>query len=223
MQKPDLQYCVTADGSYTFYVREMDECYHSIYGALQESRHVFIDQGLKQINASTIRILEVGFGTGLNALLTGLEALDKGLQIFYHAIECHPLAWEVVKGMNYGAKINEPAQELFEQIHRAAWEQEVAVSPNFSLQKIQHDFCQFEPSESYDLIYFDAFAPEKQPAMWEQAHHERLFRALKPGGLLVTYSAKGLVKRMLRATGYHVSRVAGPPGKHQMLRAEKPK
>ena len=214
----------TADGSHSLFVPALDEHYHSTHGALQESRHVFLEAGLRAMAArkNNIAILEIGLGTGLNALLTALAAAEWQLDIDYCAIEAFPLAAAEIASLNYATLIGgEMAATYWEGIHGAAWERETRVHPQFRLQKRAVTLQDFEMAIDVDLIYFDAFAPEKQPEMWSPEIFARMFAMLRPGGMLVTYCAKGSVRRAMQAAGFAVERIPGPPGKREMLRASK--
>lgn len=212
----------TADGSFTLYVPELDEHYHSVKGALTESQHIFIDMGLKHSQATNPYILEIGLGTGLNCFLTYLTSKETGQAIHYTGIERFPLSEEVIDQLDYATLIGKGEKEVYQAIHQAAWNKEVLLSPHFSLHKIEGDFTQYSFLGKYDLIYFDAFAPEKQPEMWEQPLFDMLYELLNPGGILTTYCAKGVVRRMLQAAGFTIERLAGPPGgKREILRATK--
>lgn len=212
----------TADGSFTLYVPELDEHYHSVKGALTESQHIFIDMGLKHSQVTNPYILEIGLGTGLNCFLTYLTSKETGQAIHYTGIERFPLSEEVIDQLDYATLIGKGEKEIYQAIHQAAWNKEVLLSPHFSLHKIEGDFTQYSFLGKYDLIYFDAFAPEKQPEMWEQPLFDMLYELLNPGGILTTYCAKGVVRRMLQAAGFTVERLAGPPGgKREILRATK--
>ncbi len=227
----------TEDGSHTLYVPELEEHYHSTHGAIQESMHVFIDAGLRHCNRESIRLLEIGFGTGLNGLLTLLESKKLQKKVFYHSLERYPLAEAAVIQLNYPEqiemKIVTPALQeekrptmLFRLLHQSPWERATAITPSFTLLKEETDFTQpeqFQPSRLYDLIYFDAFAPEKQPEMWQEAIFQRLYTQCAENAILTTYCAKGAVRRMLQSAGFTVERLPGPPGKREMLRATKVK
>ncbi len=219
--KPEIILEETKDGSHTLYVPAMDEHYHSVNGARQESMHVFIEAGLRQVQISSINVLEVGFGTGLNAFLTLLEAEQSNRTVHYTSLELYPLSEEVVAHLNYGQLIAPEKAELFTKLHQAEWGKEVQITSNFYLHKINCDLCQSKFEENYDLIYFDAFAPDKQPEMWQPELFQRLFDHTRTGGILTTYCAKGVVRRAMQAAGYKVERLPGPPGKREMLRAVK--
>ena len=212
----------TADGSCTLYVPELDEHYHSVKGALTESQHIFIDMGLKHCPLPTPRILEIGLGTGLNCFLTLLTAEEEKRHIHYTGIERFPLNMEVIRQLDYPSLIGSGHEEDYFHIHQAPWEEDAVLSPWFTLHKIEGDFTNYTFEKGYDIIYFDAFAPEKQPEMWNQALFDGLYNVLNEGGILTTYCAKGVVRRMLQAAGFIVERLPGPPGgKREILRATK--
>lgn len=212
----------TADGSYTLYVPQLDEHYHSVKGALTESQHIFIKMGLKHSSVSEPRILEIGLGTGLNAFLTLIAAEEMQRKIHYTGIELYPLAEETLRQLDYPRIIGKKHEEDYYAIHQAPWEKETILSPWFTLHKIEGDFTRHTFQKGYDIIYFDAFAPEKQPEMWEQALFNTLYNVLNEGGILTTYCAKGVVRRMLQTAGFTVERLPGPPGgKREILRATK--
>lgn len=212
----------TADGSYTLYVPELDEHYHSVKGALTESQHIFIEMGLKHSPAPEPHILEIGLGTGLNAFLTLIAAEEMQRKVHYTGIERYPLAEETLRQLDYPGIIGKKHEEDYYAIHQAPWEKETNLSPWFTLHKIEGDFTRHTFQKGYDIIYFDAFAPEKQPEMWEQALFNTLYNVLNEGGILTTYCAKGVVRRMLQTAGFKVERLPGPPGgKREILRATK--
>lgn len=212
----------TADGSYTLYVPELDEHYHSIKGALTESQHIFIDMGLKHSSVNSPKILEIGLGTGLNCILTLLEAEESQRHIHYTGIERYPLNEEIIRKLDYPSMIGNKHEEKYLAIHQTPWEEDIHLSPWFTLHKIEGDFTHYTFENKYDIIYFDAFAPEKQPEMWEQSLFDNLYNVLNEGGILTTYCAKGIVRRMLQTAGFKVERLPGPPGgKREILRATK--
>lgn len=210
----------TTDGSATLYVPGLDEHYHSVKGARTESSHIFIGAGMKHSAAAPLHILEIGFGTGLNAFLTLMEAKESGREVYYTGIELYPLEWETVERLNYS---DDP---LFRAIHAAPWEEATEITSGFSLLKRKTDFTLPEegtPSQGFDVVYFDAFAPEKQPEMWSEALFSRLYSAMNTGGILTTYCSKGVIRRMLQQIGFTTERLPGPPGgKREILRATKP-
>lgn len=219
----------TDDGSATLFVPELDEHYHSTKGARTESQHIFIDMGLKASVAASPRILEIGFGTGLNAWLTLKEAERSCREVHYTGLELYPLAWEMVEQLGYiPSSEQQHDAELFKQLHTAPWEKEIRLTPHFTLLKQETDAnllkaeTDIDKLSSFDVIYFDAFAPEKQPEMWSQELFNRLYVLLNNDGILTTYCAKGIIRRMLQAAGFIVERLPGPPGgKREILRARK--
>lgn len=212
----------TADGSYTLYVPELDEHYHSVKGALTESQHIFIDMGLKHASIDSPHILEIGLGTGLNCILTLLEAEESQRHVHYTGIERYPLNEEIIRKLDYPSIIGNKHENKYLAIHQAPWEEDIQLSPWFTLHKIEGDFTHYTFEKKYDIIYFDAFAPEKQPEMWEQSLFDNLYNVLNGGGILTTYCAKGVVRRMLQTAGFKVERLPGPPGgKREILRATK--
>ncbi len=208
----------TADKSPTLYLEEIDEHYHSINGALQESMHVFINAGLNQISKNNINILEIGLGTGLNVILTYNEIKNSNKNVFYKGIEKYPLKNEIIEQLQKETIFN---SDTFLKIHNSNWEEEINISGNFILQKQKIDLINFQATKEYDLIYFDAFAPNKQPKLWTTKVFLKLYEATKKDGILVTYSAKGIVKEALRNAGFEVKRLKGPAGKRHMVRAVK--
>lgn len=213
----------TADGSATFYIPEMDEQYHSINGASTESKHVFIEKGFNFIQSSNPVILEIGFGTGLNALLTAHFAAISKRNVFFITVDNYPLAKNRVEQLNYEEMLPEREQFLFKSIHECRWDEPVQLTAEFRLLKIKADITKhdWKPPLGYNLIYFDAFGPDKQPDMWSHEIFKKLYDHLQHEGVLVTYSAKGEVRRKLNAAGFTTERLPGPPGKKEMLRAIK--
>ena len=214
----------TGDGSHTLYVPELAESYHSGKGALAESQYVFIEAGLNQLvlDQEPIQILEVGFGTGLNALLTCLAAEKKQVSIDYLGLEPYPLTWEQVQPLNYPAFMDEgKAQTVFQDLHQSPFDHWTSITPNFQLYKTQTALGELPSTGCRHLVYFDAFAPSRQPAMWEKRHLQNIASQIPEGGIFVTYSAKGQVRRDLMDCGFAVERMPGPPGKREMLRGTK--
>jgi len=211
---------LTEDGSHTLYVPELNEHYHSVFGARTESMHVFIENGLKHLNKKNIKILEIGFGTGLNALLT---ILNKGAtNIEYHSLEKYPLSAEVENSLLFSPEQTAFETDIFKRIHATPWNQPGSVAPGFTLLKQEADLLTFHFSDSYDLVYFDAFAPDVQPELWTEGVFQKIFSAMNSEGVITTYSAKGEVRRTLQKVGFKVERLPGPPGKREMLRGTKP-
>ncbi|MDR0294917.1 MAG: tRNA (5-methylaminomethyl-2-thiouridine)(34)-methyltransferase MnmD [Prevotellaceae bacterium] len=213
---------ITDDGSPTFFVPELNECYHSTRGAVSESLHVFIDAGLREVSSrrsavgsSGVRILEVGFGTGLNALLAMLYAEEHKMTIYYESLEKYPLSEEEAAILNYSNK------DKLAVLHACAWEEPVQLTTGFTLCKRRIDVLAYKLDKAFDLIYFDAFAPAVQPDLWSKELFAKLCAAMSPDGVLVTYSAKGTVKSALRAAGFEVQRLPGAAGKRHMIRAIK--
>jgi tRNA U34 5-methylaminomethyl-2-thiouridine-forming methyltransferase MnmC len=211
----------TADGSHTLYVPELDEHYHSVHGAVQESSFIFIKNGFDFCKADPLYILEIGFGTGLNALLTAVKSVKGTRGVDYTSIENDPLDIEIISSLNYHKFAGENSREIFNLIHSSPWNTSVTICRNFKLKKIETDFTKGKLSGRYDLIYFDAFGPDKQPEMWTRELFSEISAVTVENGILVTYSAKGEVKRNLKACGFDVTLLPGPPGKRQMIRAIK--
>ncbi len=210
----------TADGVATLYNPEMDEHYHSVKGALTEAQHVYIDSALAHSSASPIQLLEVGFGTGLNAFLSLLAAQKGGKRTHYTTLELYPLPLDTIAALGYAEAIAPEAKELFLALHKAEWNIPVEITPYFLLEKRQVDLRAYLPERGIDVIYFDAFAPEKQPELWSEEVFKTLYQATNQGGILSTYCAKGCIRRLLQSVGYTVERLAGPPnGKREILRA----
>jgi tRNA U34 5-methylaminomethyl-2-thiouridine-forming methyltransferase MnmC len=211
----------TSDGSHTIYVPEIDEHYHSVHGAFQESTFIFIRNGFDFCEADPLSILEVGFGTGLNALLTAIRSRAGSREVNYTSIENHPVDKKIIFSLNYHEFVGENGKEIFHLIHTSPWNKSVNICRNFKLKKIEADFTKSRLSGKYDLIYFDAFGPDKQPEMWTKEMFTGISAVTNKNGILVTYSAKGEVKRSLKACGFDVTLLPGPPGKRQMIRAVK--
>ncbi len=220
-----LKIITTTDGSHSVLNEELNETYHSVHGAIQESSHVFIHHGLECFLArkeqNSISILEVGFGTGLNALLTIDKVRDTNVVIGYMAIEAFPVEKEVWGALNYTHSIG--LKEHFTSLHQLPWNEEYRITPQFSLFKAATTLQQVELNEnSYDVVYFDAFAPGKQPELWTIEMLRKIVDAMKSKSIFVTYCAKGQLKRDLRNLGLTVESLPGPPGKREMIRATKP-
>jgi tRNA U34 5-methylaminomethyl-2-thiouridine-forming methyltransferase MnmC len=212
---------LTSDGSHTIYVPELNEHYHSIHGAVQESSHIFIRNGLEVCKADPLSIFEVGFGTGLNALLTAVNCSSGNRKVNYTAIEKYPLDRSIISSLNHHQFAGEKGKEIFNMIHSAPWKISTNICKNFNLKKIESDLTKEQPEGRYDLIYFDAFGPDKQPGIWTRQIFEGISSVTNKNGIFVTYSAKGDVKRNLIACGFDVMLLPGPPGKRQMIRAVK--
>lgn len=218
---------VTGDGSTSLRIPEWDEQYHSKHGAIREAEYVFILQGLEYYistfgNKEPLNILEIGFGTGLNALLTIKYAIDNNLSIDYKGLEAYPVSPDFISKLNYTEKISgQEIEAIFEKLHDIPWKEKNRINPNFSLTKEEKFFQDFSEENSFDIVYFDAFGARVQPELWEPPILEKMHAALRPNGVFVTYSAKGSVRRALKALDFDVDKIPGPPGKREMLRAVK--
>ncbi|MFC4720836.1 tRNA (5-methylaminomethyl-2-thiouridine)(34)-methyltransferase MnmD [Geojedonia litorea] len=223
------QIITTADGSKTIHIEGWNEHYHSVYGAIQEANHVFIKHGLlfyfesiAKNRAHPVSILEIGFGTGLNAFITFLECQNHSAKINYVGVEAFPLPFHELEQLNYIEQLS--AQQFtntFKAFHECPWEIPHVISPKFELTKQEKDFKDIDDQSKFELIYFDAFGARVQPELWTEAIFQLMFDALKTDGVLVTYSAKGSVRRAMQAVGFTVEKLPGPPGKREMLRARK--
>jgi len=215
---------VTDDGSNSIYSEQYGVTYHSRYGAVTESAHVFIAAGLryKAVIQQEISILETGFGTGLNALMTMLEAEKRGLAVSYLALETYPVSPEEAKLLNYPTLLNAVERAAdFERLHTCPWEEEQIFNESFRFIKHHHPIETFRQPDTFDIIYFDAFVPQAQPEVWTEAIFRNMYDSLKPEGVLVTYCAQGEFKRRLKRVGFSVERLQGPPGKREMTRGTK--
>jgi len=215
------QIIITGDGSHTLYIPELGEHYHSIHGAVQESNFIFIGAGFEYCSADPLNIFEVGFGTGLNALLTAMRSRSGKREVNYTTIEKYPLEAAISRSLNHNLFAGESGKELSYLIHSSPWGEWINICRNFSLLKIEEDITVTHPRGTYDLIYFDAFGPDKQPEMWTPEVLGSIASITKEKGILVTYSAKGEVRRNLKACGFEVTLLPGPPGKRQIIRAVK--
>lgn len=216
---------VTGDGSHSFELPGLNEQYHSTFGAIQESKHVFVDAGLLSLppKSGRINILEIGFGTGLNALLTFRESMRKNMPITYHALEPFPLVEAEYSTLNFTRLIEgDGLDEAFGLFHQCKWDEEKEVSPFFIFrkQKVRVQEAVFQEG-FYDLVYFDAFGPDTQPEIWVKPVFEKMYKAMRPSGLLTTYSSKGSIRRLLKECGFTVEKLSGPPGKREITRAQK--
>lgn len=214
---------VTEDGSHTIAIPELGVSYHSKHGAIAESRHVFIEAGLayavQQNKLTSIRIFEMGFGTGLNALLSYQFATAHKVPINYTGIELHPLVAAEYEALNYGTQLN--AEAIFLKLHTCSWNQEQILSPHFSMVKWQQSLLDFSSQKKFDLIYFDAFSPTDQPELWTAAVFGNLITLLNRNGILVTYCSKSIVRKAMQEVGFIVEKIPGPLGKREMVRAKK--
>jgi tRNA U34 5-methylaminomethyl-2-thiouridine-forming methyltransferase MnmC len=216
------QHQLTSDGSSTLFSGRFNETYHSRHGAIQESVHVFIKAGWEHLASkpTELHIFEMGFGTGLNALLAAMKAASEEEIVHYTSLEAYPIGQEEIETLNYGNMLDE--QALFEALHAAPWNKKTAINPFFSLQKLQLKLEDFDlESGKYNLVFFDAFAPNSQPELWTEAVFKKMYKLMTPGGILTTYCAKGDVRRAMIAAGLSAERIPGPPGKREMLRARR--
>lgn len=213
----------TNDGSHTIHIEDWDESYHSKHGAIQEAYHVFIKNGLDNFkDESKVSILEIGFGTGLNAFITFLEHKKRNLNIEYVGVEAYPILEEEINQLNYVKELQaEEFQSIFNLMHEANWEKEIEVSSNFILTKRKQFFQEIKDKEKYNLIYFDAFGFNVQPELWNEAIFKQMYEALLPNGILVTYACRSSIKKAMLSVGFQVEKLPGAPGKREMIRAFK--
>lgn len=221
---------ITSDGSTTIYLPDWDEQYHSKHGAIQEAYHVFIKTGFElfchseqsEESLEEISILEIGFGTGLNSFITFLEAKKNNKKIEYVGVEAYPVLEDEIQKLNYVAELNaSKSQVIFDEMHAVSWNEKHQITEDFSLTKRKQFFEDIDDENCFNLIYFDAFGAEHQPKLWTETIFEKMYKSLKTDGVLVTYSAKGSVRRAMQTVGFTVERLEGPPGKREMLRATK--
>lgn len=212
---------ITEDGSHTLFVPELNEHYHSVYGAIQESDFIFIKCGLDYCTTNPVRIFEVGFGTGLNAFLTFISATSQNREIEFTSIENNPLPKNLIDSLNYKDMVSKEVSRAFEHLHSCSWNVTNRISKNFTLFKIKADLTEYEVKGKFDLVYFDAFGPDKQPEMWSDEVFKKISGITDINGIFVTYSAKGSVQRILKKHGFKVDLLPGPPGKRQIIRAIK--
>ena len=224
-KQQEIKIVESADGSHTIFHLGLNETYHSMHGAMQESEHVFIKAGLEQLleQLNTIRVFEVGFGTGLNAWLTFKRVAGTNTKIIYHCLEPFPLVEEIYTKLNYTQNLSDKnLEDFFLQLHDAPWEKEIELNNNFTLKKIKSRLEDYALSdEGFDLLYYDAFAPSKQAEIWMPENIKKAYELLKQSGLLVTYCARGQFKRDLKEIGFTVETLLGPPGKKEMTRGLK--
>ncbi len=211
----------TNDGSTTIHISDWNESYHSRHGAIQEAMHVFIKNGLNLFSGE-VAIMEIGFGTGLNAFVTFLASSEKNQKINYTGVEAFPITEDEIAAMNFSEQLSAGKDaDIFKYLHEVAWEQPAALNEHFTLIKRKQLFQQIDDLEKYDLIYFDAFGYDVQPELWSTDIFRRMHKALKPSGALVTYAARGVVKRSMLEVGFTVEKLPGPPGKREMFRGFK--
>lgn len=213
---------VTSDGSTSIFLPDWNESYHSKHGAIQEAYHVFIQNGLSLFKGQSVSVLEIGFGTGLNALITFLESQSDCQKIEYTGVEAYPVEISEVQKMNYPNTLNaEGLETVFRKMHDCKWETPVKISDNFILTKQQKFFHEIADENLFDIIYFDAFGYRVQPELWTENIFLKMFKALKNNGVLVTYACRTPIKKAMLSSGFRVEKLLGPPGKREMLRAFK--
>lgn len=213
---------ITSDGSTSIHLPEWKESYHSKHGAIQEAQHVFIKNGLSFCKGQSVSVLEIGFGTGLNAFITFLESQKNNQNIDYVGIEGFPISSEEVIQMNYVNQLNaDDFKEKFKKIHTSKWEENVTISEHFRLIKRKQLFNEINDKNQFDIIYFDAFGYRVQPELWSVEIFSKMYEALKEGGILVTYACRGPIKNAMKEAGFQIEKLAGPPGKREMLRGWK--
>ena len=210
---------ITSDGSHTIFVPELNEHYHSFHGAVQESATVYIKNGLDFCETNPLNIFEAGFGTGLNVLLTAISDTQKKRIIHYTSIEKYPLPDNLIQSLNHWSFAGDKGRQIFNSIHNSKWGLFGKITENFYLKKIKCDIIKDNIEGKFDLVYFDAFGPDKQPEIWTLNVFKKIAEVTACNGILVTYSAKGEVKRILKACGFEISLLPGPPGKREMIRA----
>ena len=212
----------TADGSHSLQSPTFEVSYHSKHGAIQETQHVFINAAFNEKikTEKELAILGIGFGTGLNAYMTYLEATQQQIKVNYTAVEAYPIDLKTAKSLNYPTLLKQPTADFLE-FHTIEWEQRTPINAYFEIIKLKKTFQELTFQNTFDIIYFDAFAPTSQPELWETAVLQIMYDALKKGGILTTYCAKGVVKRTLKAIGFTIEAIPGPPGKREMTRATK--
>ncbi len=217
------EFFITSDGSTSIHIPEWNEQYHSKHGAIQEAYHVFIKAGLDNFkDKSSVSVLEIGFGTGLNAFITFLESKKRNLIVDYIGVEKFPITTKDASKLNYVKQLKATEfNEIFKQLHQIPWEEKIALTNNFTLTKRKQDFKEIKDTEIVNLIYFDAFGARVQPELWTETIFKKMYQALKKDGILVTYSAKGSVRRAMLSAGFKVEKIPGPKGKREMLRAIK--
>jgi tRNA U34 5-methylaminomethyl-2-thiouridine-forming methyltransferase MnmC len=212
----------TRDGSTTIHIEEWDECYHSRFGAIQEAQHVFIKKGLSLFENESVSILEIGFGTGLNAFITFLEYSKFNQKIDYVGVEAYPVSIEEANMMNYVAELNaENERAIFDKLHQCHWNEAMVLKQDFVFTKRKQYFAEINDVDKFDLIYFDAFGYDVQPELWSADIFKIMFNALNSKGILVTYAARGVIKRNMLEAGFTVEKLEGAPGKREMFRAIK--
>lgn len=220
----EIRIITTDDGSSSLYLPHLNETYHSFHGAIQESQYVYIEKGLAHLKISetkSLNVLEVGFGTGLNVLLASIWAERNKIQVALDTIEPFPLEQAIWQQLNYHKILAKASEVVFEAMHQQGWNSSKVLTPQLQLGKYQQTIQDFKTEKTYDCIFYDAFAPNKQSEMWSPEIFQKLAFSLRSQGILVTYCAKGQLKRDLKAAGFDVETLKGPPGKMEMVRAAK--
>ena len=217
---------ITTDGSHSISIPSMGVTYHSSHGAIQESMHVFIESGLRHINEKhqfdSVSIFEMGFGTGLNALLALAEAEKNAQPVYYETIELFPLERSTYELLNYCEQLQRPdLNPLFDLLHSCTWNESIQISPYFTFKKINTSLISHSTNQLFNLVFFDAFAPEKQPELWTAEVFKKLHNQMKAGAVLTTYCSKSIVRKAMAAAGFTIEKIPGPPHKREMVRAEK--
>jgi len=216
----DIRIITTQDGSHSLFRQDVNEHFHSTFGAIQESKHIYIQAGLDAVIKEEIRVFELGYGTGLNALLTCLRGKESGKKICYYSIDKYPVPPEILVKLNYSEILCPETPELYKSMCDSEWEKTLTLG-DFTLTKIKSDMLDYVIPFNIDLVYYDAFSPEREPGLWSEALFKKVYDAMNIGGVLVTYCAKGDVRRQLISSGFTVEKLKGPPGKLHILQAVK--
>jgi tRNA U34 5-methylaminomethyl-2-thiouridine-forming methyltransferase MnmC len=211
----------TEDGSTSIFIPEWNESYHSKHGAIQEAYHVFIKSGFSLFEGKPVSILEIGFGTGLNAFITSIEAEKNNQRVNYVGVEAYPISDEEIASMNFASLIDSNKMHVFNQIHSCPWEINNDIQTTFSLTKRKQLFQDIDDEDSFDLIYFDAFGFTLQPELWSVEIFNKMYKALRNDGVLVTYACRTAIKNAMKEAGFQIEKLPGAPGKREMLRAKK--
>lgn len=213
---------LTRDGSSSIFLPELNETYHSTFGAIQEAKHVFIKNGLSLLNDKSVSILEIGFGTGLNAFITFLEVIKSNQNVTYVGVEAYPVELDIIENLNYVSQLEaKEYQAIFNEMHQSKWEVENEITSNFNLTKRKQKFEDITDLDKYNLIYFDAFGFDVQPELWSEEIFQKMYDALLPNGILVTYACRTIIKNAMKTAGFTVKKLPGAPGKREMLFARK--
>lgn len=225
LNKQANQLILSADGSHTIHSGQFDTSYHSKHGAIQESQHVFIESGLihwQNLNPGkkSIRIFEMGMGTGLNILMTTQYAAVHNLDIHFTTVEKFPINNTISDQLNYSEELGtEPS--ILKHIHNSEWSTDIPLSENFTLHKLQNDLINIDLDNTVDIVFYDAFGPKSQPELWDLTATNKIVSLMHDNAIFVTYCAQGAFRRNLKSSGLDVSKIPGPPGKREMIRAIK--